>query len=343
MRRFPLALSILFLAAGAAHADDYLVGAGTAPGNPNRVRIFDKDCSSTPFDVLAYGAGQWGVNVAAGNINGGAFDEALLAPGPGATLGPQIRGWEPLVGPLGKVNFYAYGTLKYGANVAGADVDDDGFEEILAAPGGGPPFGPHVRGFNFDGGSVAAMPGISFFAYATPRFGATVGGGDIDNRRGDEILTGPGPGPGFGAQVRGWRVNGGAVSALANVNFNVTAGIGGGARATGADDDDDGFDEIVAVAGSQCDVRTFDFDGVAVGSQGVIASFPGMAGCRASRGNVSNLAGDEIVVGAGTGPAGVSTVQGYAWSGSSFAPLGCSFTAFPGYSGVTVAADSFGF
>lgn len=342
MRSKTLVLLLTLSLPAVSRADDYLVGAGNASANPNRVRIFDKDCTATPFDVLPYPQNQWGVNVAAGNINGGTFDEALFAPGPGAILGPQIRGWEPLSGPMTKVNFSAYGTQQYGANLTGLDVDDDGFEEIVTGAGGGPPFGPHVRGWNYDGIAVAAMPGVSFFAYSTLRFGVNVGGGDLENQGGDEILTGPGPSLSFGPQVRGWKVGGGATSAMARINFNLATGVANGARATGGDTDDDGFDEIVGIAGNQCTVRTFNYDGAAVAAQGSIAAFAGMSGCRSCGGNVGNQRGDEVIVGAGTGPAGVSTVQGYTWTGSAFTPLGCSFTAFPGYSGATVAADSFG-
>ncbi|MFN7975862.1 MAG: hypothetical protein U0166_26580 [Acidobacteriota bacterium] len=80
---------------------------------------------------------------------------------------------------IAKVNFFAYATLKYGVVHAAADLERDGYDEIVTAPGPGSSFGPQVRGFNVDGGAVSAMK-INFFAFTGVSYGANVAGGDVD-------------------------------------------------------------------------------------------------------------------------------------------------------------------
>jgi hypothetical protein len=84
------------------------------------------------------------------------------------------------VSPLAKVSYYAYGTLRFGVNVASGDSDGDGYDELITGAGPGAVFGPHVRGFDYDGASVRPQPGVSFYAYGTP---LGVNGGRRHRRR----------------------------------------------------------------------------------------------------------------------------------------------------------------
>ena len=90
--------------------------------------------------------------------------------------GTAATRWPWARGPIPAVSFQAYGTLKYGVNVACGDLDGDGIDEIVTAPGPAPLFGAHVRGWDYDGGVLAPIPGCSFFAYppAEFRWGANV-------------------------------------------------------------------------------------------------------------------------------------------------------------------------
>ncbi|MFN7972726.1 MAG: DNRLRE domain-containing protein [Acidobacteriota bacterium] len=226
---------------------DFVVGDET-PASPPRVRVYDAQGNATSVDFTAYGAGQYGVTVASGDVDGG-LSEILTGPGPGPVYGPQVRAFDRTGSAIAKVNFYAYGTLKYGAKVERAGVDSDPYDEILTAPGPGAVFGPHVRGFNYDGASVSAIAKISFFAYGTLRYGVNARAGSVDLDSWDEIVTGPGPGVMFGSQVRGFDYDASTIASIGKINFNAFAYAGYGANLAAGDVDRDLSAEIAAAPG----------------------------------------------------------------------------------------------
>jgi len=117
------------------------------------------------------------------------------------------------------VNFFAYGTLRYGAQVTAGDLDGDGRDEIITGAGPGVVFGPHVRGWSVINEDVAQISAVSFIAYGTHTHGVNVACGDLDGDGLAEIVTAPGPGPGFGAHIRGWQFDGETVAPLAGCDF----------------------------------------------------------------------------------------------------------------------------
>lgn len=227
--------------------DDITPGLVTGPGpgenNPPLVRT-----SNTEWH--AYGAEKYGVNVACGDLDGNGFDEIITGAGPGAVFGPHVRGWNSNGNPLSNVNFLAYGTNKYGVNVAACDFDGDGIDEILTGAGPGAVFGPHVRGWNVDGGTVTSFGDISYFAYGTLRWGVNVAGGDIDGDGIDEIITGAGPGAVFGPHVRGWDYDGsGPLVSIQAVSYFAYGTLQWGVNVACGDLDGDGIDEIITGPG----------------------------------------------------------------------------------------------
>ena len=122
------------------------------------------------------------------------------------------------------VSFFAYGTPQYGVNVACGDIDGDGIAEIITGAGPGPVFAGHVRAWNFDGGPLTAMSGVSFFAYQGTQSGVQVSTGDVDDDGVDEILTMPGPNANAGAIVRAFDVTGGVASPITGIDFDAYDG-----------------------------------------------------------------------------------------------------------------------
>jgi hypothetical protein len=249
--------------------DEILTGAG--PGAVYGPHVRGWNAMGTPIpgvSFLAYGTNKFGVNVNAGDVDGDGYDELITGAGPGAVFGPHVRGWNVDNGaptPISGISYFAYGTPKWGVNVACGDLDGDGYDEIVSGAGPGSVYGPHVRGWNYDGNTLAAMPNVSFLAYGTNQFGVNVTTGDIDGDDIDEIITGPGPGVVFGPHIRAWNVDGGATTPISGVSYFAYDGTLYGARVATLDVDGDGYDEILTMPGpepgTRSIVRGWNYDG----------------------------------------------------------------------------------
>jgi hypothetical protein len=267
-------------------AEEILTGPGPGEIYGPHVRGFQAEGTPLPgLSFLAYGTNRWGVNVAAGDLDGDGFDEIVTGAGPGAIFGPHVRGFDydgvPPVAPLAGVSFFAYGTHRWGVNVAAGDIDADGFGEIVTGPGPGPMFGPQVRGWNVDGGAVTAIPAVNFLAYGTNQRGVVVSCGDLDGDGIAEIVTAPGPSGFFGSHIRGWNFDGSVISPLPGCSFLAwpLGEVRFGARVfAGTDLDGDGRDELVVGAGpdpaSGSPLKVFTYDGQRVGLWFSFDAFP---------------------------------------------------------------------
>ncbi len=223
--------------------DEIVTGAGPGAVFGPHVRGWNVDGGpATPLpgvSFFAYGTPKWGVNVCCGDLDGDGYDEIVTGAGPGAVYGPHVRGWNVDGGPAASIpaiSFFAYGTLKYGVNVACGDLDGDGIDEIITGAGPGSIFGAHVRGWAWDGSTVAPLPGVNFFAYDGAAYGARVACTDLDGDGVDEILTMPGPDPGQGPHLRAWNADGPSLSLMDLFDADAYGGLGlthGGAVAGG--------------------------------------------------------------------------------------------------------------
>jgi hypothetical protein len=262
------------VALGDLNADgilEIITGPGGGEACAPWVKIWNSDGTlynpGAQTDFMAYGVSKYGVNVAPCTVDGDPFPELLTGPGPGNVFGPHVRGWDlngSQATPMNAISFIAYGTRKWGVNVAGGDVDDDGYSEIITGPGPGNVFGPHVRGWNFDGGTLTAMQDISYFAYGTRKWGSNVATADVDGDGFDEILTGPGPGPDFGPHVRGWNYDGVLITSINNISYFAYGTGKWGVNVNGGDFDGDGYGEIVTGPGPSDlfapDVKSWNYD-----------------------------------------------------------------------------------
>ena len=317
---------------------DYLVGMGAGSPNPPRLRLYGGAGQAPSLDLVAYGAAGMGLDVAGGNVDGGAEGELLTAPGPSPTLGPHVRAFRRAGAAVAKVTFYAYGTLRYGARVGSGDVDGDAFDEILTTPGPVAVFGPHVRAFDFDGAALRPIAGASFFAFGNLAFGAQVAGGDIDGGSAGEVVAGAGAGPTLAPHVRAFRLVGNSIAPIARVSFMAFPFTSYGVGVAAGDVDGDGFDELVATVGPgptlPARIAGFDDDGGGVGpAPGFDVTVGGTSyGALAGLVDVDPAGGRSwwLAAAAGPDPAATSAVSTYAYDGAVLSVGAPSFEAFAG-------------
>jgi len=294
----------------------------------------------------AYNTQRWGANVACGDIDGEGEEEIVTAPGPGPGYGPQICAFELDGAPVPQVNFFAYNTGKWGANVMCGDIDGDGFDEIITGPGPGTMFGPQVRGWDYDDIIVASINSVNFFAYNTGKYGVIVACGDIDDDGFDEIITGPGPGPVFAPHVRAWNYDGEVLTPVKKVSFFAYATKKFGVNVSGGDIDSDHYDEIITGPGPgpgfSSHVRAFNYDNEYLRSIPEV-SFLAYAknykfGVNVACGDIHNEGPDEIITGLGPGPDNVTNVKVWAWDGSGPPEVQSQYDPFGSNYGINVAA-----
>ncbi len=338
--------SSFFLASGPL----IIAGPGPGPDNSPLVRVFPPQQDAEPIlEFSAYGAPHYGVKVTCNDVDGDLFDEILTGAGPGDIYGPHVRGFTVTGTPLPGLSFLAYGTSKYGVNVSSGDIDGDGYAEIITGAGPGAVFGPHVRGWNYDGSpGVSPVPGVSYFAYGTPKWGVNVSAGDIDGDGFDEIVTGAGPGAIYGPHVRGWNVDGGAAAAMPGCSFFAYGTNRMGVNVTCGDVDGDGIDEIITGPGPSpffgAHIRGFEMNGAPLPGLSFFAWPPAEVryGAKVFAGADLNGNGrNEIVVGQGPDPEASGEVTVFEYDGTQVTEW-FSLEAFPGMThGTNVAAGRF--
>jgi hypothetical protein len=210
---------------------------GNSPGGSDAFVLSsfwrNSDGTLATVDQIALYGNSWGANVALGDITGDGIDELAFAPAPAPAAAAHIKVYE-VDQAAGKAelltSWFAYGTTKFGGDVAVLDVTGDGKAEVITAPGPGAVFGPHIRGFEIVGRAVKSLARINFYAFGTMKLGANVDGADFDGDGIDELLVTPGPSAAFAAQAKAFKVLPTGVKAVAP-NVMVAGGFGANASA----------------------------------------------------------------------------------------------------------------
>jgi len=214
-----------------------IVAAAGKGGAPHIV-VYDPLTNQVRKSFFAYGSGfRGGIVVAVGDINHDGIADIVTGTGPGG--GPHIRIFN---GTNNEVisEFMAYAPeFRGGVSVALADVNQDGFLDIITGAGIGG--GPHVKIFDGRSGSLVQ----SFFAYSTSfNGGIYVAAGDIDGNGQIDIVTGTGTGGGPHVQIFD-------LSHLDSPRsfFAYASVFQGGVRIGLADRNNDGIKDIITGAG----------------------------------------------------------------------------------------------
>lgn len=153
---------------------------GPKIGSAGPVKITNQD-GKKDTEFQAYGNFKGSINFAAGDINGDGTQEIITAAGSGG--GPHIKIFN-VKGELLRQFFAFKNNFRGGVNIASADINNDGSDEIIAveAQGGD----SEVKIFNGRGQFLG-----SFYAYDSKfRGGLNIAAGDLDGDGQAEIITG---------------------------------------------------------------------------------------------------------------------------------------------------------
>ena len=108
--------------------------AGKGPGADAAVAVFSGANSNLLAEWNAFPNFGGGVYVSAGDLNGDGFADVVV--GAGAGGGPEVRVYSGANPAILLRDFFAYNTnFTGGVRLAVADVDGDGFADIITAPG----------------------------------------------------------------------------------------------------------------------------------------------------------------------------------------------------------------
>jgi hypothetical protein len=268
-------------------------GAGFLP----QVNVYNSD-GSERFNFLAYSPFfLGGVRVAVGDVLGTGIPQIITSAGPGG--GPHIRIFDAQTGAVLREFMGGDPTILTGYFVAVADLNGDGFADIImSADVGG---GPLVKVFS--GKDDGLMN--SFSAY-DPSFtgGVRVAVGDVFGTGKPDIITAPGPG-----MVSTIKVFSG-IGSLEESFQALPSTFTGGAFVGVGDVNGDGHGDVIVGPGSGMDPLVQAFDGTTLASTTpkVLDSFFAYTNFQLFMGGVVVASGEfdsdgvaEIITGAGPG------------------------------------------
>jgi len=255
-------------------------------GGTSIVRLIDTQYGGEA-ELQAYDSGfRGGVRVALGDVNGDGIVDIVTAPGAGG--GPDVRVFDGKTGTLLRSEYVFDPSFSGGVEVAVADINRDGFADIIV--GAGPGGGPNIRVVD---GSKPGRFFQDFMAFdANFSGGVTVAAADLDRDGLADIIAGAGPGG--GPNVRAWSSSSGKM--IADF-YAYNPAFDGGVFVAAVDRKGDGNTEIVTGArhGGGPHVKVFSPDGLQQKSEFFAAPATLTTGVRVAAADLNRDGNEEIL------------------------------------------------
>jgi hypothetical protein len=292
-----------------------------APGKGSTLVGFSTTTNQQAFAVMPFGPTfKGGMMTATGDTNGDGTADILVAAGTGGNS--TIKIYDGLT--LGVIaTFQAYGGYNGAVNIAAGDLNNDGYADIITAPGSKGP-ASNVKAFSGKTGQLMR----SFLAYAGYTGGVTVAAGDVNGDGYSDIITGPQI-----ANPPHVKVFSGQNGSTLQSFYAYSAAFNGGIYVAAGDFNSDGYADIVTGANAGGGPHVVVVSGanpkVKLGSFfAYSATFSG--GVRVGAADINRDGQPEIITGAGAGIGPLVTRWALPKGASNFKQIDQFFAYGPG-------------